>query len=206
MISGPFQKNYPLRSNLSPSHIHASSTHNHIYSKLSHLLTPYLLGITHTHPHSSLGCLWWVVIERYLGPAPQWLCQKDVSASALMTETLPAKEDHYQFGNIQVRGIYTFKGKSSSYWSESQFSHFLAGCLWQVIYLFNSLICKLRIPTAVGCCEIKNKVCLALKCCRTLSSFILSTLSLLLVFQMQSPWCSSLRDQDRLKEPQNSTL
>lgn len=127
------------------------------------------------------------MIERYLGPALQWLCQKDVSASALMTETLPAKEDHCQFGNIQVRGIYTFKGKSSSYWSESQFSHFLAGCLWQVIYLFNSLICKLRrIPTAVGCCEIKNKVCLALKCCRTLSSFILSTLSLLLVFQMQS--------------------
>ena len=66
--------------------------------------------------------------------------------------------------HLQPEAPYRFKGKSSSYWSKSQSSHFPAECLWQVIYFFNFLICKLRIiPTSVGCYEIKNKVHLGVR-------------------------------------------
>lgn len=56
---------------------------------------------------------------------------------------------------------YRFKGKSSNYWSESQFSHLLAGCHLQVIFSISFVYkLRIRIPTSVGCCEMKNKVCL----------------------------------------------
>lgn len=87
------------------------------------------------------------------------------------------------------------RGKSQAI-GQNPFSHFLAGCLWQVIYLFNLLICKLSIPTTVGCWEIK--VCLAFS--QVLRTFLLNPMAGPLKWDAP-PWCCGLRSQDRQRDP-----